>query len=1250
MEFRKNSFGDEDSAQLAKISSMFQNVADEAISASDSAQFIISQLIAFNQTSGDVAGNAMHIADALNEVANSYSVGTGDLATGLKVVASTSSAMGNSLEQTIGLMTAITEQTKSASKSARGLNAILANLAQVLDEDSSNGKKIIEIFDSLGLSMKEQNGQMKSGYDLLAALGGKWNDLNSNSQKYIATTLAGTSQLNNFLALMNNFEHAVDATNTALNSQGSALEENNRYLEGVEAKVTNLKASFQELANNVISSDLVKGVLNVLNEALALLNTYAGQTVTQLGLLTGVFTGIGGLINSMGLSTLIAGMKSLLVLGGKAALVAAAVMLLAKGISFLKQKWDEAHPSAEDIKEDLEKQNEELETNKKRLEELKKIPWSDRTSAQQDEIDRLEEINEKLQDNIDLRQQEAATKEFEEFTATNAPKTERKGYKVSKGYDEFESDTIGSLTEQLAQTNVFGDMVQQQAQQINDALEKTGGIVDREIIGKFNALTAVLKSQGVEVEEYVSGYDDFDTSLNKTIMAYQALAAKVENNKQLTADERAEFTKLQDVLQIYYDGLYAAKNGNVELTTTEQESYDIIKDLIPAFEELKDKVYRYNGEIDKTDEYVAKLTAGYSLNAEQVKILSDKYPGLSAALEEVNGYYSLNTSKLIENAKEGNQWAIDYINQQKAATEAAIKYGGLRVDALVKEAKALGQSEGYDSEAYKSKFNAAVGALNEVHELQKSLAMMNVGLKISSAKDLGLEDVVPEDENGNGTKTTQKVNSLLDERKEKYKEQVDILQHQLFLLEKQGASEEERIAINKKIQDYLHEQAEWYRQQGLDDNSEYIRELQEQWWSYQSNIEKLYDDIEEKATKAAQATLEAWRTALNESIEGIQGDIDAIQAASNYMVSQIEDEIEALEEEKQAISDRYQTQIDELNAANDAIEEQIELENALKKLNEAKAKKVMVYKDGRFQYVSDLDEVSSAQDNLANVERKQALKDAIADLETQRDKELAVLEQRIKGYEKYKDEWSNLAKDYEDTQNRLLAEQALGIELEGDNWKVRLAQAQEFVEQYTALMQQLQMQQQALQGLASGSADSTALEDYSKVWWEAKARGDQAGMDAAHAGAETIRAKYGFSGGASGSEYIPIGSGGSSDKKTSGKSSSSTIAGKVSSVISNVLKKLTGHADGTLSASGGLSLVGENGPELRVLGQGDGIIPANITRNLWDWGKINPNNRLSSGQSYVFNIDNLSLPNARDAESMFNGLKQMAMQRAYKRA
>lgn len=119
MEFRKNGFNDQDAAQLAKISSMFQNVADETISAGDSAGFIISQLIAFNQTSGDVAANATHIIDSVNEVANSFSVSSGDLSKALGIVASTSGAMGNSMEETLGMVTSITEQTRNATKAAR---------------------------------------------------------------------------------------------------------------------------------------------------------------------------------------------------------------------------------------------------------------------------------------------------------------------------------------------------------------------------------------------------------------------------------------------------------------------------------------------------------------------------------------------------------------------------------------------------------------------------------------------------------------------------------------------------------------------------------------------------------------------------------------------------------------------------------------------------------------------------------------------------------------------------------------------------------------------------------------------------------------------------------------------------------------------------------------------------------------------------------------------------------------------------
>ena len=55
----------------------------------------------------------------------------------------------------------------------------------------------------------------------------------------------------------------------------------------------------------------------------------------------------------------------------------------------------------------------------------------------------------------------------------------------------------------------------------------------------------------------------------------------------------------------------------------------------------------------------------------------------------------------------------------------------------------------------------------------------------------------------------------------------------------------------------------------------------------------------------------------------------------------------------------------------------------------------------------------------------------------------------------------------------------------------------------------------------------------------------------------------------------------------------------------NLYRWTPAYAQGTTSATGGLSLVGEKGAELRILNQGDGIIPAEITKNLIQIG-VNP--------------------------------------------
>ena len=73
------------------------------------------------------------------------------------------------------------------------------------------------------------------------------------------------------------------------------------------------------------------------------------------------------------------------------------------------------------------------------------------------------------------------------------------------------------------------------------------------------------------------------------------------------------------------------------------------------------------------------------------------------------------------------------------------------------------------------------------------------------------------------------------------------------------------------------------------------------------------------------------------------------------------------------------------------------------------------------------------------------------------------------------------------------------------------------------------------------------------------------------------------------------------------------------------------------------------------MNKGDGIIPADMTRNLMEWGKFNPMNLLSripgfnkdkSSQVYSFSFDKLVLPNVNDADTFVEELKTKSMRMA----
>lgn len=89
-----------------------------------------------------------------------------------------------------------------------------------------------------------------------------WGQLTDVSQANILNLVGGKRNGNVVAALLNNFSIAEDVMKTAAESAGSAMVENEKYLDSIAGKIAVLKSSFEELSLDMIDTNLVKGTVD----------------------------------------------------------------------------------------------------------------------------------------------------------------------------------------------------------------------------------------------------------------------------------------------------------------------------------------------------------------------------------------------------------------------------------------------------------------------------------------------------------------------------------------------------------------------------------------------------------------------------------------------------------------------------------------------------------------------------------------------------------------------------------------------------------------------------------------------------------------------------------------------------------------------------------------------------------------------------------------------------------------------------
>ena len=980
--FRKSGFNNADSAMLAQVAAQYQNIADTAVSAGDAAASITSQIRAF----GEDASFATTVINAYNEVANNFSVGTNDISNAMEIASSGMATYGNSFQQVIGLVTSGTEIMQGrASQVARGLSTIAARIVK-------NQDALAEY----GIQVEKTDGSLKSTFDVLSELKPKWDAMTDAQRVALGDTLAGQNQYKVLASVMTNFQHAIDATNTALESAGSAAKENAAYMESLEAKENALKAEFEDFANRVLSKDVVKGFLEAGTSMLNFANNDVGAAISRIGLLATGMTGLTGIVGQtvgkivevgLQLKNLGVGGDSFLgmLASGKIALIVggavAAITLLAEAIRAIQNAYDEAHPSFEDANKNLqETQTEiqnttaELEQYKQKLQELDAIDPKDRGAGWATERAELETNVQTAEAYLDVLKQieQAQTGKIEDskyitgYTGQNVGDysngyigTEASGqlavtesqvkaitaeYTTQEeavmsislalkdyitGWETFQDmsmdDVVAELSDQLA---ALGINVHSTVETISQSFDNMGALADKAADG-FDELT---KAEQDQATQYLSDYQAYVRGL-------------IDSGNQLDVEQRRE---IQNYLNL------SATSAN--FNRTQATTADTISFVASAFGITADSAANFAASIG----YIDPTLTGVANNMVQ---LADGVWALKENCEQgADGLYYLKDG--CDTLAGSGDGAADALSQIEVATydtstaaaqltaslfdqNGQLTTAGLQALSVDSSMRSLATSE-LQAQQAAAQANYAnlilqiqqVGAAAAItsSQLQSMMAMAGVATGGASI--------------GSSSSNLQRTYKELTGKTAQSNESAYKSWLTNYLAEKGQANYEKIMSETQKKLDELNKSVPSGGGGGGGSSRKSAEEKAAE------EAEKQAKKAQKAQEKAAKQSQQAYESAAKSAEQAAQEAARAAEQAAEEAKQKILDSIQEL---KDASDDFWDSKTDAIEETNKELDRQKQLEEKLKALEEAKQKKILLYKNGQFQYDKDYGTIAKAQ-------------------------------------------------------------------------------------------------------------------------------------------------------------------------------------------------------------------------------------------------------------------------------------------------
>nr|DAE22048.1 MAG TPA: minor tail protein [Siphoviridae sp. ctBtS10] len=607
--FARAGYGEQADA-LAELDTKTKLVGDT--NAETAQQFLLSVDAAY-QYKGNIDA-LTKVLDGANEIDNKYATSIEKLAEGLGTVAPVAAQAHVGIDEltaAIGTITAVTQ--RSGSEAARAFRALVLNIVGDTKTEIDEGvtwttgeiaglRDVIREYAPAAYEAAKATGEVIDPMEAIGGLAQSMKDGLLTEQKLMemVSDIGGKLRTSQLLALIQNWDMYQSMLKDYANAVGSADEEVENALDSWTRKTNILKNEWTEFIQSMVSTDAVKGGLDVLIGAVESLNTDLGHAAVTAGAV------------SLGLIGIQAAAKGATAAFTKlsAAGIAMNPWILAIGAAvaafeFLWNATEDYRKSLDELNTDISDNTEKLEENRRRLTEINELGWNEKTPEILNEKAALE------QENAELERQIEKLKKLEERQAKRTLKSAG-GY-VGTGETVYHLTSMGESrggAEALGLTGrtfkSYAELTAYLDQYIPGAAEKsrkelealgvqfeetekkayqTGETYEKSLIAQASALSEKLKENRGDLGDLQKEYDSVTTGLARFAQAHDVLGDKNTEAKAALDKLNKAYDEASNRITYYVNDLIREQK---QAGKTGDQIYNLVKRMIVLNEKKLD--------------------------------------------------------------------------------------------------------------------------------------------------------------------------------------------------------------------------------------------------------------------------------------------------------------------------------------------------------------------------------------------------------------------------------------------------------------------------------------------------------------------------------------------------------------------------------------------------------------------------------------------------------------------------------------